>query len=48
MVDNCSRLWHLSDNKLFTYFTATHLQNKPWQLYHLKDKTAAAIHLVLL
>ena len=48
MADDCSQLWHLSDEELLAYFTSTYPQNKPWQLCHLHADTAAAIHAALL
>ena len=47
MADDCSRLWHLSDNELVDYFDAHYPQPQPWQLCHLNPATASAIHSAL-
>ncbi|EJK55731.1 hypothetical protein THAOC_24505, partial [Thalassiosira oceanica] len=43
MADDCSRLWHLSDSDLVSYFNATYPQPKPWRLCHLEPGTASAL-----
>jgi len=43
MADDCSRLWHLSDSELVSYFNATYPQPKPWRLCHLEPGTASAL-----
>lgn len=48
MVDGYSRLWHLSNNELLTYFSATYPQSKPWQLYPLKAEIASVIQSTLI
>ena len=35
MADDCSRLWHLSDEQLLTHFNLHYLQSLPWQQYTL-------------
>ena len=47
MADDCSRLWHLSDDELVSYFDAHYPQPQPWRLCHLNPATASAIHLAL-
>ena len=47
MADDCFRLWHLSDDKLVSYFNAHYPQPRPWRLCHLNPDTAAAIHSAL-
>ena len=48
MADDCSRLWHLSDDELLQHFNRTYPQSKPWRLCHLNERMAAAIHAALL
>ncbi|EJK59113.1 hypothetical protein THAOC_20704, partial [Thalassiosira oceanica] len=43
MADDCSRLWHLSDSELVSYFNATYPQPQPWRLCHLEPGTASAL-----
>ena len=47
MADDCSRLWHLSDSELLSYFNSTYPQTKCWQLCHLNAETASEIHSAL-
>ena len=47
MADDCSRLWHLSDDELVSYFDAHYPQPRPWRLCHLNPGTASAIHSAL-
>ena len=47
MADDCSRLWHLSDDELVSYFDAHYPQPQPWRLCHLNSATASAIHSAL-
>ena len=47
MADDCSRLWHLSDDELVSYFDAHYPQPRPWRLCHLNAATASAIHSAL-
>lgn len=35
MADDASRLWHLSDEKLLTYFDSTYPQSTSWQLFRI-------------
>mmetsp|Transcript_1284 Transcript_1284/g.2567 ORF Transcript_1284/g.2567 Transcript_1284/m.2567 type:complete len:585 (+) Transcript_1284:829-2583(+) len=35
MADDASRLWHLSDDDLLTYFSFTYPQSASWQLYRI-------------
>ena len=35
MADNCSRLWHLTDDELLTYFNSTYPQLRSWNMFHL-------------
>ena len=43
MADDCSRLWHLSDEELVAYFDATYPQPKPWRICRLAPGTATAL-----
>ncbi len=43
MSDDASRLQHLSDSALLSYFDSTYPQSKPWQLCHLNTKMRSAI-----
>ena len=36
MADDCSRLWHLSDDELLTHFNLTYPQDEPWRLVQLR------------
>ena len=47
MADDCSRLWHLSDEELVRHFNVQYPQPRPWRLCHLNDATASAIHSAL-
>ena len=47
MADDCSRLWHLSDAELVSYFNTHYPQPMPWQLCHLNADVASAIHSAL-
>ena len=47
MADDCSRLWHLSDEELVSYFDAHYPQPQPWRICHLNSATASAIHSAL-
>ena len=47
MADDCSRLWHLSDDELVAYFDSHYPQPQPWRLCHLNPATAAAVHSAL-
>ena len=37
MADDCSRLWHLSDAELLTYFNSTYPQATPWRIVPLRS-----------
>ena len=43
MADDCSRLWHLTDSQLLSYFEQTYPQAKPWQLVHLRPEMLSAL-----
>ena len=47
MADDCSRLWHLSDEEFVAHFNATYPQTEPWRLCHLNADMASAIHSAL-
>ena len=47
MADDCSYLWHLSDEELVSYFHSQYPQAKPWKICHLHPDTASAIHSAL-
>ena len=47
MADDCSRLCHLSDEELVSYFDANYPQPQPWRLCHLNPATASTIHSAL-
>ena len=47
MADDCSRLWHLSDKDLVSYFDARYPQPRPWRICHLNSDVASAIHSAL-
>ena len=47
MADDCSRLWHLSDEELVRHFNVHYPQPQPWRLCHLNPATASAIHSAL-
>ena len=36
LADDASRLWHLDDNELLTYFNSRYPQPLPWHIYHLR------------
>ena len=38
MADDCSRLWHLSDQDLLTHFNTVYPQTEPWRLVHLRPE----------
>jgi hypothetical protein len=43
MADDCSRLWHLSDDELLTYFALHYPQSEPWQLCHLRPEMISSL-----
>lgn len=43
MADDCSRLWHLSDEELLTHFNSTYPQADSWQLVHLDSVMKSAL-----
>ena len=47
MADDCSRLWHLSDDAFVSYFNTHYPQRRPWKLCHLDATMASRIHSAL-
>ena len=43
MADDCSRLWHLSDTELLSYFDSHYPQPTPWQLCHPRTAMLSAV-----
>ena len=43
MADDCSRLWHLTDNALLAHFESTYPQDKPWQMRHLRPQMLSVL-----
>jgi hypothetical protein len=43
MVDDASRLWHLSDDQFLTHFNATYPQHRSWHLYHPRPEIHSAV-----
>ena len=43
MADDCSRLWHLTDSQLLSYFNSTYPQPSSWQLRHLRPAMLSAL-----
>jgi hypothetical protein len=43
MADDCSRLWHLTDDELLTYFAFHYPQSEPWQLCHLRPEMISSL-----
>ena len=43
MADDCSRLWHLSDSELLTYFNSHYPQTQSWQMLHLRPEMNSAL-----
>jgi hypothetical protein len=43
MADDCSRLWHLSDNALLTHFARRYPQTEPWRLCHLRPNMHSSL-----
>lgn len=43
MADDCSRLWHLSDEELLTHFNSTYPQAASWQLVPLSSEMKSAL-----
>lgn len=48
MADDCSRLWHLSDDEMLEYFDRTYPQTEPWQIRHLSPAMDGALNSALL
>ena len=38
MADDCSRLWHLKDSQLVSYFNVKYPQKKSWKMLHLRPE----------
>ena len=43
MADDCSRLWHLTDSQLLTYFNSKYPQRKPWRMCRLRSAMSSAV-----
>ena len=43
MADDCSRLWHLTDDQLVSYFNSQYPQRKSWRLRHLRPAMNSAV-----
>jgi hypothetical protein len=43
MADRCSRMFHLTDTELLSYFNSHFPQTMPWQLYQLRKETSSAL-----
>jgi hypothetical protein len=43
MADDCSRLWHLSDDQLLTHFALHYPQSEPWQLCQLRPSLHSSL-----
>jgi hypothetical protein len=43
MADDCSRLWHLSDDELLAHFDSAYPQKEPWQICHLRPEMFSAL-----
>ena len=43
MADNCSQLWHLTDDQLLTYFNSTYPQLRSWKMLCLWPKMSSAL-----
>lgn len=43
MADDCSRLWHLSDEQLLSHFNTNYPQKEPWQICHLRPEMLSAL-----
>ena len=43
MADDCSRLWHLSDSELLTYFNSHYPQTQSWKMLHLRPEMNSAL-----
>jgi hypothetical protein len=48
MADDCSRLWHLNDSQLLSYFNCIYPQALPWQMHQLSPSTNSALTSALL
>jgi hypothetical protein len=48
MADDCSRLWHLSDSQLLSYFNSTYPQTHSWQLCQLRPNMLSSLTSALL
>jgi hypothetical protein len=47
MADDCSRLWHLTDSQLVSYFNEKYPQRKPWRMCALRPEMNSALILAL-
>ena len=47
MADDCSRLWHLTDEQLLTHFNLHYPQSLPWQQCTLQSEMNSALHSAL-
>ena len=43
MADDCSRLWHLTDRQLVSYFNSRYPQRTSWRLHHLRPEMSSAL-----
>lgn len=43
MADDLSRLWHLTDSQLLTYFNAKYPQAQPWRIVHLRSEMHSSL-----
>jgi hypothetical protein len=43
MADDCSRLWHLANAELLTYFNSTYPQTMSWRLAHPKPQLLSLV-----
>ena len=48
LADKCSRLWHLTDPQLLTYFNTNYPQETSWQLLRLRPEMRSALISALL
>ena len=47
MADDLSRLWHLSDDEILTYFINTYPQTLTWKFCHLRNEMSSALNSAL-
>ena len=48
IVDDCSRLWHLSDDEFLAYLNLTYPQKQPWRLCQPRPKRLSTLISALL